>query len=116
METTIKKPRTANIAPETQQILADKMNSYFRRFGVTKDEQKKGYSKLPYSSGIFKEPKKGTPHINGRKYSFATLYKFALQGEVSVKSTVDVLHYFGYEYCKKTRELESVIKHMEHGK
>ena len=46
METTIKKPRTANIAPETQQILADKMNSYFRRFGVTKDEQKKGYSKL----------------------------------------------------------------------
>lgn len=86
------------------------MTAFFRKFGATKEEQKQEYDKLKNGAwGISKESNVKKDRKN-KRYSFATLYKFELQGEVSVKSTVDVLHYFGYEYCKKTWELESVIK------
>lgn len=116
METTIKKPLSANIAPETRQFLSDKMNAHFRNFGATKEEQKQQYANLGSGTpwGISKQSNTTKARKN-KRYSFATLYKFALQGEVSVKSTVDVLHYFGYDYCKKTWAIDGVIKHVDNG-
>ena len=33
--------RNKNIAPETRQLLSEKMNAYFRKFGVTRADQEK---------------------------------------------------------------------------
>lgn len=107
---TERQPRTANIEPETRQFLADKMNAHFRKFGATKEEQKLEYRKIANGAWGISKQSNTTKARKNKRYSFETLYKFALQGEVSVKSTVDVLHYFGYDYCKKTWAIDGIIK------